>query len=230
MGVIGVEEDAIAEERDAAIGTQRGIACNRAGGGARPGVFPDFTAGSAIESRYLVGGRDEHHATRDERRRLERLILDRINPLELKARGVTRVDLIDGAVTVSVQGAVVGGPIARFGVKKGLEFAFRGLGHGAEDRSPCTAERAQPSHKVALFVGQGVYGGHQRCLLSRDLRVVFVAKEMHNAIRRFELQIVTAAAAGESAQRLAVLEGHVHDCIAWGYTRARIGQRLLQFR
>jgi hypothetical protein len=76
----------------------------------------------------------------------------------------------------------------------------------------------------------GVDGGHHGRLFRRDLRVFFVGQEMHPAIGRLKLQIVCAAAAGESTQRLAARERHIDNGISRGDARTGIGERLLQFR
>ena len=129
MRVVGHEEDAIAENGHASIGSFRRIAARLAG--TRAFVVPDGASCARIQSEHLIRTGDVHHAIDHNRCDLEHLMIDREDPFELQAADVRWVDLVQRAVAIAADVAVIRRPVAGLGLAICLErraaFVFERL-------------------------------------------------------------------------------------------------------
>src|SRR6266545_3158699 len=97
MGVVGDQEDAIAENGYAAIDAAGGVSDYALG--ERAGVVPDLASGAGVEGEGLIRSGDVHDAIDDDWRDLEMARAgNRERPVSSKARDVARVDLFEGAI------------------------------------------------------------------------------------------------------------------------------------
>ena len=110
VGVVGDHEDEVACHRDAAVGAPGGIAGQALR--ARAPVRPDAAAAPGVERVDLVGGRHVHDPVHHERRhRQPRGVRQGIRPAGGQPGHARPVDLVEGAVAVAVEPAVVGRPV-----------------------------------------------------------------------------------------------------------------------
>jgi hypothetical protein len=75
------------------------------------GVFPELAAGGGVEGDGLVGAGDVHDAVGHHGRDFEAEVVDGKDPFHAERVDVGGIDLLQGAVAVAVQGAVVGEPV-----------------------------------------------------------------------------------------------------------------------
>src|SRR5205085_11217289 len=112
------DEVSIVSDHEYTVSPQRHTAIDRASGVAdqafcqRPGVVPNLTAGRRIKGIGLIGCRDVHHSVRDYRRDLQVPgIRYGEKPLWPESCYITRIDLLQGAVTIAAEASVVSRPL-----------------------------------------------------------------------------------------------------------------------
>ena len=115
--VIGRGVDAVAQYRHAAVGSLALATAFRL----RTLVVPDRSPGPRVERKDLVGARDVHHPVHHDGRQLQHRVVNREDPLELEVLHVGGVDLVEAAVPVTADRAVVGEPVVGVGMKNVVE-------------------------------------------------------------------------------------------------------------
>ena len=110
VSVIGDHEDAVAGNRHAAVDAARCVADQALR--ARAAVLPDPTSVAGVERIALVGGGDVHDPAHHDRGHLQaRGARQGEDPTGSQPRDVALVDLVERAVAVAAELAVVGGPV-----------------------------------------------------------------------------------------------------------------------
>ena len=87
MCVIRGEKHAVPQQRHAPVRADGGIVRDRSSGRARADITPDLAARPRVQREDLVRARHIHHPARDHGRRLQGLILNRVNPPKLQVAG-----------------------------------------------------------------------------------------------------------------------------------------------
>ena len=113
MRVIGLKKHAIAEHGDCAVDAGRRVSGWNESRRLRTDELPDLLAGSRVQRAHLIHRCHVHDAVNDERRHLKRpLAAHLVRPLRLERCDVARVDVIERAVAICAEVAVVAGPLA----------------------------------------------------------------------------------------------------------------------
>ena len=128
MGVVRLEEHTVPQYRHAAVGAFGRIARDFLR--AVPLVVPDRSPRLRIHSKHLVGAGDEHHPVHDQRRHLQREMVDREDPFDAEVLHVGGSDLVESAVAIPADVAVVGWPVARVRMHNLLESQSARRFHG----------------------------------------------------------------------------------------------------
>jgi hypothetical protein len=128
MGVVRLEKHAVSQHRYAAVGTFGGISRDLLG--AVPLVVPDRSSRLRIQCKHLVGTGDEHHPVHNQRRHLQREMVNREDPLDAEVLHIGSSDLVESAVAIPTDVAVVGGPVARLRMHNLLESRSACRFHG----------------------------------------------------------------------------------------------------
>lgn len=234
VGVVGDEEDVVAQDGYAAVGTEGGIGDEA--GGAGPGVLPDGLAGGGGDGVDLVGAGEIHDAVGDEGNGFEAEIAhvlvevggvgkelgpegDGEGPLEGELVDVGGVDLGEGAIAVAAEVAVVGEPVAGLGVlDPGEGDGAGGLGRGGlgERAGFDAGEGAEIGEEVLEFGGGGLGGGHGRGFVFGDAGRRREGKGVESAFQVLNSDFVGGSIAGETAEGGAGGAGEVDELVAGG--------------
>ncbi len=232
MGVVGQVKDPVAEGGDPPVDPDRGVARDRRAHAFGPLIAPDFPTGPAAQRVDLVVPGHVHHPVHHDRRRFQSVEGDGIAPLQLQAGGVRQTHLVENAVPVAVQGAVVGRPVALLRMGDLVDGRGRRRRRGRGQRALAHAPQpAQESEQVPLLVRGPVEGGHGRTGDGGHGLVLAFREQVQAPVIGLEHEVVLALAAGESAENTAVIEGDGDEAIAaGGRMGAGLGQRQDQIR
>ncbi len=208
MGVVGRKEHTVAEQCHTPIG-RAGISPRTRGG---VYVAPELASGRRAKGAYLVGRGDVHDSITDNGCCLEILNVQRINPFHLQVLDIPCVDLVQGAMAIAAQGAVVGRPLAGFGLQDGVHGLGRNRSiHPGSGGILSPTQAAQIGDQIATLLGIRLERRHVRFRLRRDLHILLVGQEMQTPIQGLQFQIVFGAAACKPVQALTVPQLDVYD-------------------
>jgi len=113
--IVSDQKDAVPQDRHTPVNSARRISGQPLR--ARPREAPDLAAAAGIECVYFIYRGHEHHAVHHDRCHLQlSRITDRDAPPRPEIRHVRDVDLLERAMPVAGQCAVISGPVAGLGV------------------------------------------------------------------------------------------------------------------